>query len=303
MTRLRTDHRAIGAAGAAAMAGLLPRSETPIVPKRLDRRPRAGGGRRDHDVPRLADHRRGHAGARRRRRLAVRGRARGHDPGAARGRAATSRPRSRRAVEIARAFPGVAEVRAYSKEESARLLEPWLGSRARARRSAGAAHDRGAARARRGARSRAAAQGCWPSASPARASTIIAPGSTACARWRSTTIVGGIGVLLLMLAATVLSVMFATRGAMAANRPIVEVLHFIGAKSGFIAGQFQRHFLMLGLKGGLIGGGAGDAAVRARRRSPANGRSARPAASSSPRCSAPFARHRAAMSRSSRRSC
>jgi cell division transport system permease protein len=50
-------------------------------------------------------------------------------------------------------------------------------------------------------------------------------------------------------------VIFATRGAMATNRPIVEVLHFIGAKSGFIAGQFQRHFLMLGLEGGLIGGG------------------------------------------------
>jgi cell division transport system permease protein len=58
-----------------------------------------------------------------------------------------------------------------------------------------------------------------------------------------------------MLAATVLSVIFATRGAMATNRPIVEVLHFIGAKSGFIAGQFQRHFLMLGLEGGMIGGG------------------------------------------------
>ena len=33
-----------------------------------------------------------------------------------------------------------------------------------------------------------------------------------------------------MLAATVLSVVFATRGAMATNRPIVEVLHFIGAE-------------------------------------------------------------------------
>jgi cell division transport system permease protein len=70
-----------------------------------------------------------------------------------------------------------------------------------------------------------------------------------------TTIAGGIGLLILMLFATVLSVIFATRGAMATNRPIVEVLHFIGAKSGFIAGQFQRHFLMLGLEGGVIGGG------------------------------------------------
>src|SRR6187455_2092578 len=33
-----------------------------------------------------------------------------------------------RAVEIARAVPGVGEVRAYSKAESASLLEPWLGS-------------------------------------------------------------------------------------------------------------------------------------------------------------------------------
>src|SRR5437762_1907293 len=32
-----------------------------------------------------------------------------------------------RAVEIARKFPGIGEVRPYSKEESARLLEPWLG--------------------------------------------------------------------------------------------------------------------------------------------------------------------------------
>jgi cell division transport system permease protein len=43
---------------------------------------------------------------------------------------------------------------------------------------------------------------------------------------------------------------------MAANRPIIEVLHLIGAKDGFIAGEFQRHFLKLGIKGGAIGGGA-----------------------------------------------
>src|SRR5438067_13452565 len=31
-------------------------------------------------------------------------------------------------VAITRAFPGVAEVRPYSKEQATRLLEPWLGS-------------------------------------------------------------------------------------------------------------------------------------------------------------------------------
>jgi len=66
----------------------------------------------------------------------------------------------------------------------------------------------------------------------------------------------GIGVVLLVFIATVLSVTFATRAAMATNRPVIEVLHLIGAKDNFIAGHFQRHFLQLGLKGGLIGGGS-----------------------------------------------
>ena len=63
-----------------------------------------------------------------------------------------------------------------------------------------------------------------------------------------------VGRLAVVLAATVLSVAFATRGAMSSNRPIVEVLHFVGAKEAYIASQFQRHFLVLGLKGGIIGG-------------------------------------------------
>ena len=71
-----------------------------------------------------------------------------------------------------------------------------------------------------------------------------------------TAVAVGVGILILMIAATVLSVTFATRGAMATNKTVIEVLHFVGAKNGFIAGHFQRHFLMLGLEGGAIGGGA-----------------------------------------------
>jgi cell division transport system permease protein len=37
---------------------------------------------------------------------------------------------------------------------------------------------------------------------------------------------------------------------------VIEVLHLIGANDSFIAAHFQRHFLQLGLKGGLIGGGS-----------------------------------------------
>jgi cell division transport system permease protein len=71
-----------------------------------------------------------------------------------------------------------------------------------------------------------------------------------------TAMIGGLVILALVFAATALSVTFATRGAIATNRPVVEVLHFIGAPDSFIAGHFQRHFLWLGFKGGVIGGGA-----------------------------------------------
>jgi cell division transport system permease protein len=67
------------------------------------------------------------------------------------------------------------------------------------------------------------------------------------------TVIVGISLVGLVFFATVLSVIFATRGAMASNRDVVSVLHFVGAEDGFIAREFQRHFLLLGLKGGLTG--------------------------------------------------
>ncbi|MDP2120393.1 MAG: ABC transporter permease [Hoeflea sp.] len=68
------------------------------------------------------------------------------------------------------------------------------------------------------------------------------------------TVLIGVGILALMLATTMLTVIFATRGAMAGNRHIVEVLHFVGAETGFIASQFQKRFLLIGLKGAAFGG-------------------------------------------------
>ncbi|HEY4191781.1 MAG TPA: ABC transporter permease [Mesorhizobium sp.] len=69
-----------------------------------------------------------------------------------------------------------------------------------------------------------------------------------------TTVTIGIAVLTLMLSATVLTVVFATRGAMAGNGHIIEVLHFVGAEAGFIAREFRRHFLLTGMKGAAAGG-------------------------------------------------
>jgi cell division transport system permease protein len=61
-------------------------------------------------------------------------------------------------------------------------------------------------------------------------------------------------VLLLVITAMALAVAFATRGAMAGSKQIIDVLHFVGAEDRFIAAQFQKIFLRLGLKGGILGG-------------------------------------------------
>lgn len=69
-----------------------------------------------------------------------------------------------------------------------------------------------------------------------------------------TTVLIGLGVLSLVFAATVLTVVFATRGALSGNRHIVEVLHFVGAEAGYVAGQFQTHFIKIGIMGAVSGG-------------------------------------------------
>src|SRR6202047_270212 len=159
------------------------------------------------------------------------------------------------AAAAMRTQPGIVEIRPFTKEESAKLLEPWLGSGLSlddlpvprviiARVQPGTALDLAMLRSR---------------------VTQVAPTASVddhrawIERMRSmtgATVLAGIGILALVIIATIISVSFATRGAMPANRPIVEVLHFVGAGDRYIANRFLRHFLRLGLQGGVIGGGA-----------------------------------------------
>lgn len=67
--------------------------------------------------------------------------------------------------------------------------------------------------------------------------------------------IAGIGVIMLVALATVAIVVSATRSAMASNRDIVEVLHFVGARDQFIAQQFEKHFQTLGILAGAAGAG------------------------------------------------
>lgn len=158
-------------------------------------------------------------------------------------------------AEAMRALAGIVEVKPFSKDESGKLLEPWLGTGLSmddlpvprmiiARVQPGTPLDLVALRAR--------VTQMAPSASVDDHRAWIE-------RMRSmtnATVLAGIGILALVIIATIISVSFATRGAMAANRPIVEVLHFVGAGDRYIANRFLRHFLRLGLEGGVIGGGA-----------------------------------------------
>jgi cell division transport system permease protein len=160
-----------------------------------------------------------------------------------------------RAEAIARAAPGIAEVRAYTRQESERLLEPWLGP--------GLSLEE--LPVPRMIAVRVASGGVPDTAALRQALAREVPGASLddhrgwiehMQTMAGTAIAGGIVLLILVFAATVLSVSFATRGAMATNRPIIEVLHFVGARDRFIARHFQRHFPVLGIKGGAIGVGA-----------------------------------------------
>jgi cell division transport system permease protein len=159
------------------------------------------------------------------------------------------------AAEAMRTQPGIVQVKPFTKDESARLLEPWLGS--------GLSIDQ--LPVPRVVIARVQPGSTLDLAGLRKAVTQVAPSASVddhrawIERMRSmtgATVFAGIGILVLVIAATIISVSFATRGAMAANRPIVEVLHFVGAGDRYIANHFLRHFLRLGLEGGVIGGGA-----------------------------------------------
>lgn len=158
-----------------------------------------------------------------------------------------------KAIEVARRTPGIADARSLTREETGRLLEPWLGGNVElgslplprlvvVRLDGKTEPDLAAMRRTLAAEVTGATlddHRTWSARLTAISDAIM---------------IAGTSLLVLVLVATTLSVSFATRGAVATNRAVVEVLHLIGARDSYIAGTFQRHFLAVGLKGGLIGG-------------------------------------------------
>ncbi len=158
----------------------------------------------------------------------------------------------RLAESIAQATNGIADAQALSIEESENLLKPWLGDdlnltelnipRLVVVKLAGATKDdleklKTELKVIKGAS--LDTHDAWRTQLNNMATTFIMSGSF---------------IFILIVVATMLAVVFATRGTMASSREIVDVLHFIGASNKFVANEFQNRFLIMGLKGGLIGG-------------------------------------------------
>ncbi len=155
-------------------------------------------------------------------------------------------------VSIASQAKGVESVHAYSKAESEQLLEPWLGSGLDlsqlpiprlivVRLSGQRPEDLAALRAALAAAAPQASlddHRVWADRIGTMADAVV---------------VLAAALFALMILAMGTAIGFATRGAMAGNREIVEVLHLVGASDKFIASEFQTHFRRLGLRGSMIG--------------------------------------------------
>lgn len=160
-----------------------------------------------------------------------------------------------KAAAAAQAASGVDSVQVFSKADSERLLEPWLGAGldlselpvprlivVKMRKNV--EPDMAALRSALAAQAPTASlddHRLWLSRLDTMASAVV---------------VFALALFALMIVAMMLAIGFATRGAMAGNREIIEVLHFVGAADSYISRQFQGHFLRLGLRGGLLGGAA-----------------------------------------------
>ncbi len=73
---------------------------------------------------------------------------------------------------------------------------------------------------------------------------------------------GAITIGLVVATALIVAiVVFTARIGLAMHRSVIELLHLLGAPDAYIAQQFQVHALSLGLRGGLVGAGAAAATV------------------------------------------
>lgn len=156
------------------------------------------------------------------------------------------------AIRLLEETDGVLEATLLNSDETAALLEPWLG------------------------RDNAAAFLNIPALievkiTPGRRATLdqlrtqlseLVPGATLDdhAAWHNRLATAArsgqalaFSVFLIVLGAACAISIFAARAGLAANHGIISVLHLVGATDKFIAAEVQRRFFVLGLRGALAG--------------------------------------------------
>jgi len=156
------------------------------------------------------------------------------------------------ALAVLRGTPGIAHAAPVSEQDTLALVKPWLGTGSMIAelplpRLIDATITPGAALDLDGLRKR------LKSAAP---DAVLDDHTRWLARLRSLAqgiIWSAYGVLALIALATAATVSFATRAGLAAHREIVELLHQMGAHSGFIARAFEWHYFVAALIAGAIG--------------------------------------------------
>lgn len=155
-----------------------------------------------------------------------------------------------KALDILRDYPGVSQVELLDEGSSARLLEPWLGSRS----LEGLPLPR---LIRVVTRDQSAID---TEALGERLSEVKGVYLDTHRKWeaeltrmaRALTILTYL-ILLLICVSAVAIVVFGTRAVLQANRQVVDLLHLVGARDSYIARQIDRRFFRTGMVSGFLG--------------------------------------------------
>lgn len=156
------------------------------------------------------------------------------------------------ALKTLTATPGIASAAALDAAAEGKLLQPYLGT----------AIEPGELDLPRLIDVRVAAGGALDIAALKAKLATIAPGSTLDdhQQWLDRLYAlalsieaVALAIVAMVSAASVMTVVFTTRAGLAVHRDVIELLHMMGARDGYIARQFEREALRLGFAGGLLG--------------------------------------------------
>jgi cell division transport system permease protein len=160
-------------------------------------------------------------------------------------------PELEKTLALLRATPGVISVDALSEEAGLKLLEPWLGS--------ANLKDLPVPRLIRVAINEDSPPD-FAALDKNLNETIKGASLDTHRRWVSeltrmahTLSLLSYVILTLISLSAMAMVIFAARAVLDANQEVVDILHLVGAKDGFIARQIDRRFMLSGLTAGFIG--------------------------------------------------